>query len=196
MFFKQLLSNLLSTNNVVIYYTSEKYLPILNLLPFLQIGYAAMDTLSTLKLIDAGVSKDNITIIATLISTIQIILPLFVSKYTSGRKPMNLFLTLTPIRYLLANNFKNKIRFTEFTGKNVITFILTMACFRILWNLPYAAFVFYTQFVVKSDSNAIQSLYYNLTLGFISITSEVSLFCVLFAQVIVSTLKLEYLHPK
>jgi len=65
----------------------------------LQIGYAAMDTLSTLKLIDAGVSKDNITIIATLISVVQIILPLFVTKYTSGLKPMNLFLTIAPIRY-------------------------------------------------------------------------------------------------
>jgi len=51
-----------------------------------------------LKLIDAGVPKDNIVFIKTTMFVVKMILPLVVAKYTSGPKPMNVYLTATPIR--------------------------------------------------------------------------------------------------
>lgn len=63
-----------------------------------QIGFSAMEAVSTLKFIDAGVSKDDITIIAMVIDILKIFVPLTITKFTSGPKPMNLYMMLTPIR--------------------------------------------------------------------------------------------------
>lgn len=45
-----------------------------------------------LKLIDAGIDKDNITIITTVLSGINIIVMLLTSKYTTGPKSMIILL--------------------------------------------------------------------------------------------------------
>jgi len=64
----------------------------------LKIGYAATDSMSILKVIDAGVPKESILIINSTILVVKMILPLIIAKKTSGTKPMNVFLTATPIR--------------------------------------------------------------------------------------------------
>jgi len=65
---------------------------------FLKIGFAATDSLAVLKLIDAGVPKENIMVINTTILVVKITVPLVVAKYTSGPKPLNIYLTATTIR--------------------------------------------------------------------------------------------------
>lgn len=64
----------------------------------LKIGFAATDSVSILKLIDAGVPKDNIMVIHTSMFVVKMILPLIVAKYTCGPKPMTVYLKATPIR--------------------------------------------------------------------------------------------------
>lgn len=64
----------------------------------LKIGFAATDNVSILKLIDAGVPKDNIMVIHTMMFVVKIIMPLIIAKYTSGPKTMNIYLTAIPIR--------------------------------------------------------------------------------------------------
>ncbi|VVC28209.1 Hypothetical protein CINCED_3A024306 [Cinara cedri] len=66
-----------------------------------KIGFAATDSVSILKLIDAGVSKDNIMMIHTVMFVIKIVLPLVVAKYTSGPKPMSVYLKATPVRLVV-----------------------------------------------------------------------------------------------
>jgi len=63
-----------------------------------KIGFAATDSLAILKLIDSGVPKDNIMFIHTPLFVVKMFLPLVVAKYTSGPKPMNVYLTATPFR--------------------------------------------------------------------------------------------------
>jgi len=65
---------------------------------FSKIGYAATDHVSTLKLIDAGVSKEDISIIDSVMSGVNTVIPFFIGKYTSGPKPMSLFLKIVPFR--------------------------------------------------------------------------------------------------
>ncbi|XP_060878679.1 acetyl-coenzyme A transporter 1-like [Metopolophium dirhodum] len=65
-----------------------------------KIGFAATNGVSVLKLIDAGVPKETITVIKTTILVVKMISPLAVAKYTSGPKPMNVYLTSTLIRLL------------------------------------------------------------------------------------------------
>jgi len=62
---------------------------------------------SKLKLIDAGVSKDDIMIITISMYIVKFIVPLAVSKYTSGTKPMSAYLNLMPIRYENKNKNHN-----------------------------------------------------------------------------------------
>jgi len=53
---------------------------------------------SPLKLIDAGVSKDDMMIINTSIFIAKITLPLIIARYTSGPKPMSIYLKATLIK--------------------------------------------------------------------------------------------------
>ncbi|XP_001949436.2 acetyl-coenzyme A transporter 1 isoform X1 [Acyrthosiphon pisum] len=77
-----------------------------------KIGFAATDSLAILKLIDAGVPKDNIMFIHTPLFVVKMFLPLVVAKYTSGPKPMNVYLTATPFRLLLNISFGVLIYYT------------------------------------------------------------------------------------
>lgn len=65
-----------------------------------RIGFTATDNVSNLKLIDAGVSKDNIMLITSALYIIKFIMPIFVSKYITGPKPMSYFLKITPFRLI------------------------------------------------------------------------------------------------
>ncbi|XP_060877595.1 acetyl-coenzyme A transporter 1-like isoform X2 [Metopolophium dirhodum] len=77
-----------------------------------KIGFAATDSLAILKLIDAGVPKDNIMFIHTPLFVVKMFLPLVVAKYTSGPKPMNVYLTATPFRLFLNISFGVLIYYT------------------------------------------------------------------------------------
>lgn len=57
-----------------------------------------MDTVSNLKLIDAGVSKDDIMIISTGMYAVKCILPFFVTKLIMGPKPMSVYIKFTIMR--------------------------------------------------------------------------------------------------
>jgi len=65
---------------------------------FTQIGFAAADSLSGLKLIEAGMPKTTLAMFAVPMVPIQILLPLFISKFTAGPRPMNVYLKALPYR--------------------------------------------------------------------------------------------------
>lgn len=66
-----------------------------------KIGFSAADSLTGLKLIESGMQKQTLAMFAVPMIPIQIILPLIISKFTSGPKPMNVFLKAMPFRLLL-----------------------------------------------------------------------------------------------
>lgn len=63
-----------------------------------QIGFSASDAITSLKLIEAGVPKEKFAIMAVPLVPLQIILPLFLSKYTVGARPMDLYIRAIPYR--------------------------------------------------------------------------------------------------
>nr|CAD7447878.1 unnamed protein product [Timema bartmani] len=65
-----------------------------------KIGFSACDSVSSLKLIDAGVPKEKLALLAVPMVPLQIILPLVISKYTAGPKPMDIYLKAYPYRLL------------------------------------------------------------------------------------------------
>lgn len=64
--------------------------------------FAACDSVTSLKLVEAGVPKDKLALLAVPLVPLQIILPLVVSKYTTGPKPMEVYLKAYPYRMIFA----------------------------------------------------------------------------------------------
>ena len=52
-----------------------------------------------LKLVDAGVPKEHLAFLAVLLVPLQIMLPIAISKYTTGPRPLDVYLTAVPYRY-------------------------------------------------------------------------------------------------
>ena len=60
--------------------------------------FAATDAMTGLKLIESGMPKERLALFAVPLVPIQIILPLMISKYTHGPRPMDIFLKAYPYR--------------------------------------------------------------------------------------------------
>ena len=71
---------------------------IIYLISRFQIGFCAADSITGLKLIEKGVPKEKLALLAVPMVPIQILLPLLISKYTAGPKPMSLYLKAYPFR--------------------------------------------------------------------------------------------------
>lgn len=63
-----------------------------------KVAFAACDAVSSLKLIDAGVPKDKLALLVVPLVPLQIVLPLVISKYTTGPRPMAVYLKAIPYR--------------------------------------------------------------------------------------------------
>ncbi|KAF4525583.1 hypothetical protein B566_EDAN010442 [Ephemera danica] len=63
-----------------------------------KIGFSACDAVTGLKLVEAGVPKEKLALIAVPLVPLQIILPLVISKYTAGPRPMDVYLKAFPYR--------------------------------------------------------------------------------------------------
>lgn len=94
---------------------------IINLKPFLQvasvlatvdISFAAVDIITNLKLVDYGVPKDAIAIFMIPSFVAQLSLPILISKYTAGSKPLGLYTKVFPFRLALSAVFAIFVFFT------------------------------------------------------------------------------------
>ncbi|XP_023290092.1 acetyl-coenzyme A transporter 1 isoform X2 [Orussus abietinus] len=63
-----------------------------------KVGFSACDAVTGLKMIDAGIPKEKFALMAVPMIPLQIVLPLFISKYTTGLRPMDIYLKAIPYR--------------------------------------------------------------------------------------------------
>lgn len=66
-----------------------------------KIGFAATDAVTGLKLIEEGVPKEQLALLAVPLVPLQILLPWIISKYTAGPAPLSVFLKAMPFRLLM-----------------------------------------------------------------------------------------------
>ncbi|XP_071946163.1 acetyl-coenzyme A transporter 1-like [Antedon mediterranea] len=78
----------------------------------IKIGFAATDSVTGLKLIEAGVPKERLAMLAVPLVPIQIILPWVIAKYTAGPKPLNVMLNAMPFRLLMGIVFMYIVNWT------------------------------------------------------------------------------------
>lgn len=69
----------------------------------LQIGFSAADAVTGLKLVERGVPKEHLALLAVPMVPLQILLPLLISRYTAGPKPLDVFHKAMPFRLVNAN---------------------------------------------------------------------------------------------
>lgn len=65
-----------------------------------KVGFSAPDAVSGLKLVEAGVHKENLAMLAVPMVPLQIILPWVISRMTCGPRPLDLFIKAFPFRLL------------------------------------------------------------------------------------------------
>ncbi|KAM6122231.1 acetyl-coenzyme A transporter 1 [Pterocles gutturalis] len=70
-----------------------------------KVGFSAADAVTGLKLVEEGVPKEHLALLAVPMVPLQIILPLIISKYTAGPQPLNTFYKAMPFRLLLGLEF-------------------------------------------------------------------------------------------
>ncbi|XP_059477297.1 acetyl-coenzyme A transporter 1 isoform X2 [Neocloeon triangulifer] len=66
-----------------------------------RVGFAACDAVTGLKLVERGVPKEKLALIAVPLVPLQIILPLVISKYTAGPRPMDVYVKAIPYRLFM-----------------------------------------------------------------------------------------------
>ena len=63
-----------------------------------KMGFSAADAVTGLKLMEAGLKKEHLALLAVPMVPLQIILPWVISKYTAGPRPLDVFLKAYPWR--------------------------------------------------------------------------------------------------
>lgn len=66
-----------------------------------KVGFAAADSVTGLKLLEAGLHRENLALLAIPMVPVQILLPLLISRHTGGHRPLHVFLRAYPPRLLL-----------------------------------------------------------------------------------------------
>ncbi|XP_060852728.1 acetyl-coenzyme A transporter 1-like [Rhopalosiphum padi] len=107
-----------------------------------EIGFATTEqSLLILKLIETGVPKHNIMVINSSTYIVNIITPIIISKYTSGPKPMSVFLKVTPAR--------------------------------LIWNITFVIFIYYTTKFLTTYENIGFPIYYYAVLAILFIINNI-----------------------
>ncbi|KAL4713988.1 hypothetical protein ACJJTC_005619 [Scirpophaga incertulas] len=66
-----------------------------------KLGFCASDAVSGLKLVEAGVPREDLALLAVPLVPVQIIMPVILAKHTTGPTPFTLWLRAFPLRLLV-----------------------------------------------------------------------------------------------
>lgn len=83
-----------------------------------KVGFAVADGVTGLKLLEAGVHKENLALLAIPMVPVQVVLPILISRHASGHSPLDIFLKAYPIRLLFGILFMFLLSWT-YRVKNV-----------------------------------------------------------------------------
>ncbi|XP_049581436.1 acetyl-coenzyme A transporter 1 [Syngnathus scovelli] len=77
-----------------------------------KIGFSAADAVTGLKLVEAGVPKAQLALLAVPMVPLQILLPVVISKYTAGPRPLDVFYKAYPLRLMVGLGFALLVAWT------------------------------------------------------------------------------------
>jgi len=132
-----------------------------------KIGFAAADAATGLKLVEAGVPKDKLAMLAIPMMPLQIVLPWIISKYTAGPRPMDVFVKAIPARLILCLVMAGLVYITpSFKAEDgsfpIEYFFLVVAVYAVYQVTLYSMFVAIMAFFAKVSDPAVGGTYMTL----------------------------------
>merc|ERR1719447_2511896 len=132
-----------------------------------KVGFAAADAVSGLKLVEAGVPKDKLAMLAIPMMPLQIILPWIISRYTSGPRPLDIWQKAIPARLVLSLAMAGVVAITpsfqlEDKSFPIYYYALVVLFFAIHQVTLYSMFVSVMAFFAKVSDPAVGGTYMTL----------------------------------
>lgn len=133
-----------------------------------KIGFAATDAVTGLKLMENGVNKEHLAMLAIPMVPLQIILPWVISKYTNGPRPLDTFLKAYPFRLMFGIVFAGLLAWTKVvrdpvTGALPFYYFVVITLFYALHQVSlYMIFVALMAFHAAKSDPAIGGTYMTL----------------------------------
>lgn len=129
--------------------------------------FAACDSVTSLKLVEAGLPKDKLALLAIPMVPLQIFLPLVVSKYTTGAKPMEVYIKAIPYRILFGIFASAIVVLAPYTFSSngdvpVYLYILLIVNYSFYQIFLYCMFVAVMAFFAKISDPAVGGTYMTL----------------------------------
>lgn len=139
---------------------------IVGLLLTCKIAFAATDSVTGLKLIEAGVHKEHIALMAIPLVPLQILLPLVISRYTAGPKPLSVFLLAYPFRLIFGIIFAVLVWWTHIvkqpSGFPTYYYFVIVVCYGLHQVTVYSIFVSLMAFFAQISDPSIGGTYMTL----------------------------------
>ncbi|CAN7985656.1 unnamed protein product, partial [Ixodes hexagonus] len=132
-----------------------------------KVGFAVADSVTGLKLLEAGVHKENLALLAIPMVPVQVVLPFLISRHTSGRSPLDIFLKAYPVRLLFGVLFMFLLSWT-YRVKNIdgtfpIYYYIVIICVYAVHQVTvYSIFVSLMAFHARVSDPAIGGTYMTL----------------------------------
>ncbi|KDR08429.1 Acetyl-coenzyme A transporter 1 [Zootermopsis nevadensis] len=131
-----------------------------------KVGFSACDAVTSLKMIDAGFPKEKLALMAVPLVPLQIILPLAISKYTVGPRPMNIYISAFPYRLLFSIVAAGLVWITPFVIQNGNIPIYYYVALILIYSLHqvtlYSMFVAVMAFFARISDPAVGGTYMTL----------------------------------
>lgn len=129
--------------------------------------YAACDSVTSLKLVEAGLPKDKLALLAIPMVPLQIFLPLVVSKYTTGAKPMEVYINAIPYRIVFGIFASAIVALAPYTLSSngdvpVYLYVLLIVNYAFYQICLYCMFVAVMAFFAKISDPAVGGTYMTL----------------------------------
>jgi len=127
-------------------------------------GFSAAESITNLKLIEKGVPKEKIAMLALPMIPVKILFTLFITRYTVGPRPMNVWLASFPFRLLLCLAMVLLVYITpllklEEGGFPTFYYVIVIGVFAIHRIALYAMFVAIMAFFARISDPAVGGTY-------------------------------------
>ncbi|XP_017778202.1 PREDICTED: acetyl-coenzyme A transporter 1 [Nicrophorus vespilloides] len=133
-----------------------------------KIGFSATDSVMTLKLVEAGIPKERLGLLAVPLIPLQIALPLVIAKYTTGPKPLKVYTKAIPYRLMfgfvaaLLVWITPKLVPDASEGLPVYYYALLLICYSLHQVCVYSMFVSCMAFFAKISDPLVGGTYMTL----------------------------------
>ncbi|KAK5641244.1 hypothetical protein RI129_009791 [Pyrocoelia pectoralis] len=133
-----------------------------------KIGFSATDSVMTLKLVETGIPKEQLGLMAVPLIPLQIALPLLISKYTTGPRPLDLYVKAIPYRLLFGFVAAFVVWITPYLVPNpkeglpTSYYILLLVCYSLHQICVYSMFVAIMAFFARISDPLVGGTYMTL----------------------------------